>query len=80
MFKRKVGPRTVAQIVPKYCHIRALSTEGMLQRLETQPPYGHPLVPIPVSGERYALPPGFVNGLAFLRPLLPRRGDWFDTK
>lgn len=33
-----------------------------------------------VKGDRYTLPADFVNGLAFLRPLLPRHGDWFDTQ
>lgn len=52
----------------------------MLQTFTNTRPYAQPLSPIPVSGERYALPPDFVDGLAFLRPLLPRKGNWFDTQ
>jgi len=51
----------------------------MLQRLETSHHLTHPRSPIPASGERYALPPAFVDGLSFLRPLLRTKGDWFDT-
>lgn len=80
MFKHVAEPLTVFTIPPESCHIRALSTEGMFQRFENMRPYSHPLSPIPVNGDRYALPADFVNGLAFLRPLLPRKGDWFDTQ
>ncbi|MBL4929792.1 hypothetical protein [Fuscibacter oryzae] len=52
----------------------------MLQRFENTRPYSPPLSPILVSGERFALPADFVDGLAFLRPLLPRKGDWFDMQ
>ena len=50
----------------------------MLQRLETTHSLTHPLSPIPASGERYALPPAFVDGLAFLRPLLKSKGNRSD--
>lgn len=70
---------TVAQIAPKSCHIRALRVQGMLQRLETTHHLTRPLSPIPVSGERYALPPAFVDGLSFLRPLVQPRGNRSDT-
>ena len=51
----------------------------MLQRLETTHRLTHPLSPIPASGKRYALPPAFVDGLSFLRPLLKAKGSWSDT-
>lgn len=51
----------------------------MLQRLETTHHLTHPLSPIPASGERYALPPAFVDGLSFLRPLVKPKGRRSDT-
>lgn len=33
-----------------------------------------------MSGERYALPCAFVDGLAFLRPLLKSKGDRYETE
>jgi hypothetical protein len=41
--------------------------------------YSSPVSPIPATGDRYALPADFVNGLAFLRPLLPKKGRSFET-
>ncbi|SLN66771.1 hypothetical protein PEL8287_03706 [Roseovarius litorisediminis] len=43
-------------------------------------PYSHPLSPIPVNGDRYALSADFVNGLAFLRPLVKPRGKDFEKQ
>jgi hypothetical protein len=83
LFKRRYVRRDspiVAHIAPKSCHISVLGVKAMLQTYTNTRPYGQPLSPIPVSGERYALPPGFVDGLVFLRPLLPRKGNWFDTQ
>jgi|GEM_PF-2528471 len=51
----------------------------MLQTLTNTRPYAQPLSPIKVKGDSYALPADFMSGLTFLRPLLSRRGNWFDT-
>lgn len=52
----------------------------MLQRFENTRPYAQPLSPIEAKGKRYALPPDFVSGLTFLRPLLSAKGQWLDTQ
>lgn len=78
VFKHVAESHIVAKIAPKSRHIRALSTEGMLKRFENMRPYSHPLSPIPVNGDRYALPADFVNGLAFLRPFVKSRGNGFE--
>lgn len=51
----------------------------MNQRLQINMDYSSPVSPIPAHGDRYALPADFVNGLAFLRPLLPKKGRSFET-
>lgn len=51
----------------------------MNQRLRIDMDYSRPVSPIPATGDRYALPADFVNGLAFLRPLLPKKGQLFET-
>lgn len=50
----------------------------MNQRLRINMDYSSPVSPIPATGDRYALPADFVNGLAFLRPLLPKKGGLFE--
>lgn len=51
----------------------------MLQTFENTRPHSQPLSPIEAKGERYALPPDFVSGLAFLRPFVQRRGDLIEN-
>lgn len=50
----------------------------MNQRLRIDMDYSSPVSPIPAHGDRYALPADFVNGLALLRPLLPKKGGLFE--
>ena len=52
----------------------------MLQTFENTRPYAQPLSPIEAKGKRYALPPDFVSGLTFWRPLLSAKGQWLDTQ
>ena len=47
----------------------------MLQTFTNTRPYCQPLSPLTVDGERYALPDGFVDCLAFLTPFVMRRGN-----
>ncbi|MCE8526867.1 hypothetical protein KBY23_16435 [Ruegeria pomeroyi] len=52
----------------------------MLQRLENTRPYSHPFSPIPVGDACYELPTDFVNGLAFLRPIVSAKGRSYETQ
>lgn len=49
-----------------------------LHTWEYTKPYTQPIQPITLSGERYALPSDFVEGLVFLMPF-PKKGQmWFE--
>lgn len=58
---------------------RGLPTATMLQTFENTRPYAQPLSPIEAKGKRYALPPDFVSGLAFLRPFVQPRGNLVEN-
>ena len=51
-----------------------------MQRLKIVNPISRPILPIPAKGQRYELPRDFVDGLAFLKPLVQRRGTRVDTQ
>lgn len=51
----------------------------MLQTFTNTRPYSQPLSTDPVEGDRFALPPDFVDGLVFLAPFVKRSGDPVET-
>lgn len=51
----------------------------MLQRFENTRPYSQPFSTVPVEGDRFVLPPDFVDGLIFLAPFVKRSGLPVET-